>query len=307
MDNCSYEEYLYIEKLRKLKIVLNKLSENMLKQSYLVSEGICEKKIVYKRTTKNYTKHSGDIKKYSNTNAYLCYGSDRKVIKDSDLLAKSELFTEVKIFYNTYSDLAKFYCNSLNCMHKRGRKELDFTKLLEASYTEMKASGEYAKILSDLSLGKSETRFNAFNIPSELNNTFNNSIFNEKGERFRSKNEIIASFCLSNCGIYYNIEPFYPRSNIRADLGLFCYNSDLQELYIEIAGMRLNEKYENQLQQKRELARKNRIPLVIIDMTDYPDETGKTQTKFNFIKLSHIFTKLYFGLMSAEGQIITPY
>ena len=325
MEKCLYDEFVFFEKLRKLKVILSKLSECRLKQSYLASEGISDGYIIYRKSSKSYKSTKGEAKKYNNMSVYLCWDSKKYKVDNKinsyeivNLQAHLEMLTEIKILYDAYCDVAKFYCSNLNAMRKRGGLQFDFERLLETSYLELKASGEYAKIISELGTDKRDNCGRAINTASELNNTFSNNLFNDRGERFRSKNEIIASFCLSECGIYYNIEPFYPNSNMRADLGLFCCDSDIlsnfdrdsfkiREVFVEITGLRGNNQYELRLNQKREIAKHNKIPLLIVDMTDYPDEAGKPQTKFDFMKLSHIFLKVYFGLMPAEGQIVVPY
>ena len=67
------------------------------------------------------------------------------------------------------------------------------------------------------------------------------------------------------------------------------------------------DKYRRDLLEKRRLAKLNGLPFVIIDMTDYSDESGKSRTKLNFVMLKRIFLDISLGNIKCDGEIIKPY
>ena len=137
---------------------------------------------------------------------------------------------------------------------------------------------------------------------------------------------------LKDAGVNYILEPFYPGTNWRADFSLICSKRidvlpteinctagtlrgisaceerfELQQVFVEITGKRGNEKYDKKLFKKREISKKLNIPLIFIDMTDYPNETGEAQTHLEYKERREVFQKLYEGYIAATGQFITPY
>ena len=73
------------------------------------------------------------------------------------------------------------------------------------------------------------------------------------------------------------------------------------------AAMMNDEKYQHDLLEKRHLAKQNHLPFVIIDMTDYEDETGRNRTRLNFSMLKRIFINICLGKIKCAGEIIRPY
>lgn len=136
----------------------------------------------------------------------------------------------------------------------------------------------------------------------DLRNVFDNSIINDFGEQVRSKNEVIALRCAHDCGLCYELEPYYPGSDMRADIGVRVRG---RKIYVEFAGWRDNPKYEERLREKIEYAHEHNLSLVIIDMTAYPGKDGKNCMKMNYIIICRIFLYLQLGLIR-EG-IFLPY
>ena len=131
---------------------------------------------------------------------------------------------------------------------------------------------------------------------------YQNEIYGGCGERVRSKNELIAAWCARESGLSYTLEPFYPGSNLCADFGLLAGG---KEILVEIGGMRTKPEYEARLKEKRELAKRHGRSLVIIDRTDYPDQSGLPQTRLHVRKLRQILQRIRLGTLR-EG-IVTPY
>ena len=69
--------------------------------------------------------------------------------------------------------------------------------------------------------------------------------------------------------------------------------------------MRTKPEYEARLKEKRELAERHGRSLVIIDMTDYLDQSGLPQTRLHVRKLRQILQRIRLGTLR-EG-IVTPY
>lgn len=148
-------------------------------------------------------------------------------------------------------------------------------------------------------IGETEQQENAKN---DLKHTFNCSIINDCGEQLRSKNEVIAARCAHDCGLCYELEPFYPESFWRADLLL---NVNGRKVYVEIAGSRDKPDYERHLKEKMAYAQEKGLSLVVIDMTAYPDRTGKTFMRMNYSTICRIFLYIRLGMLK-EG-IVWPY
>lgn len=137
---------------------------------------------------------------------------------------------------------------------------------------------------------------------TDLRKTFSNYIINECGEQVRSKNEIIAIRCARDCGLCYELEPYYPDSSLRADMLI---RSNGLKIFVEIAGYRDLESYEERLKEKISYAAEHNVPLVIIDMTAYPDKLGKSCMKLNYTTICRIFMYIQLGVIK-EG-IYLPY
>lgn len=140
------------------------------------------------------------------------------------------------------------------------------------------------------------------NNKKNLKYIFNNAIINDCGEQVRSKNEVIALRCAHDCGLSYELEPFYPGTFFRADLLLHAAGKDV---YVEIAGSRDDPEYEKNLENKISLAQELDLSLVIIDMTAYPDKKGKNIMRMNYQTLSRIFMYIQLGIL--KSGIVLPY
>ena len=132
--------------------------------------------------------------------------------------------------------------------------------------------------------------------------SFSNEIYNDSGERVRSKNELIATQCAHACGLSYELEPFYPESSKRADLLIY---QGTQKIYLEILGRMDDPAYCSKFMEKQELARAHHLPFVAINMTDYRDGTGKIQTRLYYDKLKRIFQRISLGIL--PSNVVTPY
>lgn len=124
--------------------------------------------------------------------------------------------------------------------------------------------------------------------------SFTNEIYSDCDERVRSKNELIVAKCARECGISYEMEPFYPGTAFRAD---FLLHLNGRAVYLEILGRMHDGSYRDRFQKKRKLAEQHEIPFAAIDMTDYPDKKGNTVTKLHYDKLKRILQKLSLGLL----------
>ncbi len=135
-----------------------------------------------------------------------------------------------------------------------------------------------------------------------LKYTFDNYIINDCCEQVRSKNEVIALRCAHDCGLCYELEPYYPGTFSRADLLLHAAGKDI---YVEIAGSRNESEYEQNLQKKIVFAQEHGLSLVIIDMTAYPDKNGKSVMRMNYQTLCRIFMYIQLGIL--KSGIVLPY
>lgn len=191
-------------------------------------------------------------------------------------------FDENKFFMEQKSDIESkdFCCNK---------------KLKKSRKIWYKITGKYKKKKD------SEIIDNDF-IDTDFRNTFNNYIINECGEQVRSKNEVIAIHCARDCGLCYELEPYYPGSIMRADLLL---HANGKKIFVEIAGWRDREDYEARLEEKITYAAEHNLYLVIIDMTAYPDKFGKSCMKMNYLTICRIFMYIQLGVIK-EG-IFLPY
>lgn len=135
-----------------------------------------------------------------------------------------------------------------------------------------------------------------------LKYSFNNYIINDCGEQVRSKNEVIALKCAHDCGLCYELEPYYPGTFLRADLLLHAAGKDV---FVEIAGSRDDSEYEKNLKSKISLAQELGLSLVIIDMTAYPDKNGKNIMRMNYQTLCRIFMYIQLGIL--KNGIVLPY
>ena len=326
MANKIYDEEAYLEKLRQLSLELKELAVCRVKQEYLDARGVPDGSVIFNRPKRNYRKKSGEEKTYQYTCTFLyinqkpyylskkypypkkpAYGVDVNNPDNPDnrliLQSRLEIRMEIRSSIKYHKKLAQLYCNSLNGMKSKKMARIEYEAALEEAYEELRGSDEYREIcaLLDKQPGM-EWEAILETTQDEQRNPFRNEIYNDRGERLRSKNEMIAAWCAHDCGLSYTLEPFYPESNLRADFGLVVGG---REVFVEISGLRTRANYEARLQEKQALAKKHGKALVIIDMTDYPGQNGEPYTRIYFAKLRHILQKIRLGLL--ENTIVTPY
>lgn len=326
MANTVYDEETYLEKLRLLSLDLKALAVCRVRSEHLDALGVPDGSVVFSRPRKRYRARSGEETVYQYTNEYLyighrkyyisktypypekpAYGTDVNDPKKPEnrriLRERLELRMEIRSELKQHGKLARMRLESLNAMKSKKLARLRYETAAEEAYQELLASDEYTQILAELDklLGTEYGRI-ADTKREEQRSSFRNEIYNERGERLRSKNELIAAWCAHDCGLSYTLEPFYPESELRADLCLLCGG---KEVYVEICGMRTKAKYEERLQEKQALAQKHGLPLVVIDMTAYPDGRGEPQTRLRFDRLRRILQRIRLGLLT--GGIVTPY
>ena len=191
---------------------------------------------------------------------------------------------------------AKRRCAFLNANKSRSLPRIDFDDAFDQACADLRASAEWQQISDEV-----DRRLAALSAADNAS-SFSNEIFNENGERLRSKNEYIVTSCARSCGFSLEIEPPYPGTPWRADLKLRARG---HEYLVEIAGRRDDPAYERRLQEKQTLARRLGLSLITIDMTDYPDSSGQCRTRLYGDKLRRFFQKLCAGI-EPEG-IVTPY
>lgn len=352
------DEDLFYEKLKKFKRAVKNIAMCKLKIEYLEKQGLpSDCNIVFSNTTQTYIDKGGNKRIYKNTTAYITQKSKKYIVSkkypyparltskidfnDMEnpvcrlfLQERLELKRENEYMIESETKIATLYCNGINSMPLSKKvKKFDLQSEIQNAYSELLASDERILILKEIQkfLGIDYCIItDSYDILQK--NTYQNKIVDENGRRFRSKNEMIAASCISDAGVNYILEPFYPGTNWRADFSLICSKRidvlpteinctagtlrgisaceerfELQQVFVEITGKRGNEKYDKKLFKKREISKKLNIPLIFIDMTDYPNETGEAQTHLEYKKLRKVFQKLYEGYIAATGQFITPY
>lgn len=322
-----YREEVYLEKLRQLSLELKTLAICRAQSEALDARGVPDGSVIFNRPKKRHRLQSGEERIYQYTCTYLYIGRKRYCVHrryaypeyppwDADvnnpeeaawrpiLQARLELRMALKAGYRQHRRLAELYCSSLNGMKALGTKAVQLEEALEEAYEALCASGEYTQIQAELDrrLGI-EYGVIADNRREEQRQRYYNEIYNEHGERLRSKNEVIAAHCARDCGLSYRTEPFYcAASDCRADLAV---RAGGQEVLVEICGKRTNPQYEAGLQEKIRLARAEGLPLVVIDMTDYPDGKGTPYTRIHMGRLRRLFQQIQLGTL--RSGIVTPY
>lgn len=352
------DEEIFYEKLKKLKRAVKNIAICMLKIECLENQGLpSDCNIVFSNTTQIYIDKGGNKRIYKNTTAYITQKSNKynvskkypypaRLTSQMDvndpknpvcrlfLQERLELKRENEYIIECETKIAMLYCNSINSMPLSKKvKKFDLQIEIKNAYAELLASDDRILILKQLQefLGIDYCIItDSYDILQK--NTYQNEIVDEKGRRFRSKNELIAARCISDTGASYILEPFYPGTNWRADFSLICSRRidvlsaetnciagslrklsareesyEIQQIFVEITGKRGEEKYDKKLKEKYELSKKLNIPLVFIDMTDYPDKMGQIQTHLEYKKLRKVFQKLNEGYMLPTGQFLKPY
>lgn len=351
-------EDLFYEKLKKFKQAVKNVAICMLKIEYLEKQGLpLDCNIVFSNTTQFYVDKSGNKKVYKNTTAYISQNSNKFIVSKKYpyparltgrmdyndprnpicrlfLQTRLELKRENEYMIESETKIARLYCNSINSMPLSKKvKKFDLQVEIKNAYAELIASDDRVLILKQIQefLGIDYCIItDSYEVLQK--NTYQNKIVDEKGRRFRSKNEMIAANCITDAGASCILEPFYPGTNWRADFALICSRRvdvlpaeinctagslrgisevkdsyELQQIFVEITGKRGEEKYDKKLIEKRKLSKEKGIPLVFVDMTDYPNEGGLVQTHLEYKKLMKIFQNLYIGYVFATGQFVTPY
>lgn len=322
-----------LQSLRQIKALICEIVCLEKERKYLLSE--CPEeyknaKIRYDSTTTRHLNAQNKYINYRNTMSYIDCNRKKTKIKNLEEIRLQLILERLSEIENKCLFLQKsikMRCNSINSLKSCHEFDVSFKTLKTLTENELYASNEHVHIsnkaaeFSNLNFQSSlfhnqEPLETSHKNNSNLNNSFSNNLIGLHNEVYRSKNEILASICLRDVGLFYSIEPYYPDSGMRADFGVFC--SYLQQkdgsisvlkkprqVFIEIAGGRNSLDYENKLQYKIATAKSYKIPLLVIDSTDYKDENNKTI--FDYKYLCDIFTKLYFGLLIADGKILTPY
>lgn len=351
------EDFFY-DKLQKMKQAVKNIAVCTFKMKILEEQGLPKDcSITFTNTTQRYVDKSGFERIYGNTNAYIMQNSQKYLVSKNYpyparlthsidvndpqnpicrlfLQDRLELRKEYEIQIKCDRQIAKLYCNSLNSMPlSKNVQKFSLQEEIDNAYAELLASDEKLVIMGQLQkflgieycvLTDSEDMLQKHN--------FSNTILDEEGRQFRSKNEMITAKCIREIGASYTLEPFYPGTNLRADFSVLraCRRLDLntesnriaaslrgnrvqkaafeiQRVFIEITGKRGDEKYDKRLEEKRKLAEKYSIPLIFIDMTDYPDIFGKIQTHLEYKKLRKLLQRISCGYVKAAGQFVTPY
>lgn len=333
MKKTSIDYSFRLHNLRQIKSYIYEYICLELEKKYLLSE--CpdkykSAKIRYTNTSSRHLNAKNKYIEYNNTVSYIDFAGIKSKIKSSDEFRIQfilEKISEITNKCNYLQKAIKISCHSINSVKSANEASIDFKTIKNITANEVHAANENIYIsnkvtkFSSSMFQKDERHLGEYKEASHknnsnLNNTFSNYLIGLRNEVYRSKNEILASLCLRNCGLCYSIEPFYPNSSLRADFGIFSsYKQDInghisvlkrpKQIFIEIAGTRDKLEYESRLQHKIKIAKTNQIPLLVIDATDYKENVSKTV--FDYEYLCNLFIELYFGIQEADGNIVTPY
>lgn len=331
--------------LRQMKVYAHNLFCLELEKKYILSE-MPEKyknsKIRYTTKFSHYVNSNSKQIKYQNTYAFIDSENCKRQVKsnqDLNIQLVLERIYEIDSKIVFLEKLLKTHCKSINSITKINDDTFSFHALKSITEKEVFTAKEHL-IISERAhqlitgeiykpnLSESKDLFEIKNTSvkndAKLSNTFSNYYTGFENEIYRSKNEIIASICLRHCGLCYCVEPFYPNSAKRADFGIYCsffknkygkisiYNKP-KLIYFEVTGKRDDEKYESNLSQKIEIAKKNHLPLLIIDVTGYCTKANENNKEdichsiLDFEYLCDILTEIYFGLRKAGSEILVPY
>ena len=326
------EEDIFYRRLVKLKRSLKVIALSKLTIDCLDKMEIPKSKVRYRETNKTYTNKKSETINFSYTLANITYNNKKRSLsktKNADRIMSGmnnlqlqyllELRTETQMNLNCNLQNAAMYCNSLNSLPKHiNTYYFNVEDEITKACMELEASNEYSRIINDLYnvSQKEEEEIEYSNSWRETQkNTFNNKIIDLYGEKYRSKNEVIASVCADNCGLFINPEPFYPGTKLRADFGLMCASASqdkqgrfiIKEKYVEILGKCGDEAYDTKTKLKQNTARKLGIPILFINMTDEQNETGTTLSRFDMRKIENILIDFYLNKNIIENKICLPY
>ena len=318
-----------LDRLRHIKFCTHELVCLEIEKKYLLGQlpaKYKEAKMRYKTTTTYHVNPKNEKIKYKNTAAYISVDNSKLKTKSQEDIETQlilERIYEIDTKCDSLNKLCKMYCHSINSMKLPGESIWTLEIFKSATEREIVAAKEHTYIF-ERARHLITREINPKNVP-ELSNTNHNYYVGTDNEIYRSKNEVISAMCLRNCGLSYCIEPVYPDSGKRADFGIYCsfHKSDSgkiftfkkpKQIFIEVAGISNDEKYSATLSNKIQLAKENKIPLLIIDCTASQDNSScQSSTKstahsiFDSDYLSNIFTELYFGIRKADGEFILPY
>lgn len=323
--------FLRVQNLRQTKSYIHDFVCFEKEKKYLLSE-LPEKyknaKVQYCTAISHHYNSQKERIEYNNTTAFInINGNKSKTSSPEEIriqLILERLF-EINTRCNFLKKNIKSYCNSINSSKKCHEPGITFRRIKESTTKEIHASNELVHIseknawLSYDNFHKSalsKSSGTSLKNNSNLSATFPGLLIGPHSEIYRSKNELLSSLCLNDCGLCYTIEPFYPNSNMRADFSIFCSYTQNEngkisvlkkpiQVFVEIAGKRNNPEYEARLQFKIKTAKHYKIPLLVIDATDYSSIGNKTI--FDYEYLCDIFTQVYFGMIGTDGTILTPY
>ena len=218
----------------------------------------------------------------------------RPSIDSKDIENFSARITDIEENYNKHKTNTAVYATKKAKTHK---KRKNFWYKLRKKKKVDKGESFFDGNFSDLEQAEYSEKYR-----KNLKYCFDNSIINDCGEQVRSKNEVIALRCAHDCGLSYELEPYYPGTFWRADLLLHARGKNI---YVEIAGSRDDPEYEKNLKNKIEFAKELGIMLVVIDMTAYPDKKGKNIMRMNYQTLCRIFMYIQLGIL--KQGIVLPY
>lgn len=317
--NTVFCENVYFAALQRFYCELKQVVLAAAVDELLDLRGVPRGSVIYSCPVKKYTAKDGSLRTYQYTNSYLYiagkvfyiskkypYPADRRgrdrndaSNPDNHLLLEERLLLrmQVRAALKHFGKAARARCNFLNAHKSKALRRIVYPEALAEARADFRASEEYLCLQSALDhvlVCGPEAWQNDGAMLSE--------IFNEYGQRLASKNEVIAARCLRDCGCSFDLEPQYPASNYRAD---FLLRTGGRAVWLEIAGKRTDPSYERTLQAKRRLAREHGLPLVVVDMTDYPGPSGEPKTRLHYNKLQRIFQNIRLGLLPRE--IVTPY
>lgn len=320
---------LKIARLRHVKSCVHEFVCLEIERKYLL-EQLPEKykkaKMSYKTTHTYYINKNKEKIKYENSAAYILMDDSKIKIKTHEetiaqFILERILEIDSKIIF--LKKTIKLYCHSLNSIKLPEEITWTFKILKAATEREILASKEHSYIFEKVRLFLTG-EINPKNA-AELSKTNYNYFVGADNEIYRSKNEIISSICLKNCGLSYCIEPSYPQSGKRADFGIycsFCRNDSgrfsvlkkPKQIFLEVVGINNDEKYSATLSEKVRIAKEYKIPLIIVDFSNSKDNSPQqalnenlAHSIFEFDYLSNIFTEIYFGLRKACSEKLVPY
>lgn len=316
--NTVYKEDVYFGELRQFYAELKKIAAAAAVQEHLDLRGVPRGSVVFSSPIKRYTAKDGSVTEYQYTNSFLyisgrkhyiskkypypsdCGGHSRNDVNDERnylvLQERLKLRMEAKAEQKHYGRSARLRCNFLNANKDRKLPRILYKKALAQAEADFRASEEHTRLSAAI-----DRLLERGPMPRQEDSRLS-EIYNDLGERQYSKNEVIAARCLRDCGFCCDLEPPYPGSAWRADFKLHTGGS---AVWLEIAGMRRDPAYEERLQKKRSFAACHGLPLVVIDMTDYPDAAGRPRTRLHYDKLQRILQNIRLGILPRE--IVTPY